>query len=211
MRVAKRSALAILGAALALLAACSGPASGPSGGPSATSARAPATSNPSDRPVRVGLAATLSGGTAAAGEAMQRGIQLAIDEANGAGGIKGRPLELVVRDDEGNPAKGAANVRELVEREGAVAVCADQQTAVALAQVDGAQQLSVPLMVAWASGARIVQTERQPSFAFRVAANDAVVDPLLASYVASRLGRKSPAVLVESSAWGESNAETLAG
>src|SRR5262245_49269560 len=173
MRVAKRSALAILGAALALLAACSGPASGPSGGPSATSARAPATSNPSDRPVRVGLAATLSGGAAAAGEAMQRGMQLAIDEANGAGGVKGRPLELVVRDDEGNPAKGAANVRELVEREGAVAVFADQQTAVALAQVDVAQQLGVPLMVAWASGARIGQSERQPSFAFRVAANDA--------------------------------------
>ena len=74
-------------------------------------------------PVKIGLAAAVSGGSAASGEAIKRGIQIAIDEVNAKGGVLGgRKLELVIRDDEGNPAKGVTIARELVEREKAVVV-----------------------------------------------------------------------------------------
>ena len=69
-------------------------------------------------PVKVGLTAAVSGGSAASGEAIKRGLVIAIDEINGKGGVLGgRKLELVVRDDEGNPTKGVTIARELVERE----------------------------------------------------------------------------------------------
>ncbi len=58
-------------------------------------------------PVKVGLAAAVSGGSAASGEAIRRGLVIAIDEVNAKGGVLGgRKLELVVRDAEGNPQQG---------------------------------------------------------------------------------------------------------
>ena len=56
----------------------------------------------SKEPVKIGLSAAVSGGSAASGEAIKRGLQIATDEINAKGGVLGgRKLELVVRDDEG--------------------------------------------------------------------------------------------------------------
>jgi len=82
-------------------------------------------------PVKIGLSAAVSGGSAASGEAIKRGLQIAIDEINAKGGVLGgRKLELVVRDDEGNPQKGVTIARELVEREHVVAVLGSLHTTV---------------------------------------------------------------------------------
>ena len=57
--------------------------------------------------IKVGLVAALSGPSAQSGEAITRGLQLAIDEINAKGGLLGgRMLELVQRDDEFEPAQG---------------------------------------------------------------------------------------------------------
>ena len=57
--------------------------------------------------IKVGLVAALSGPSAQSGEAITRGLQLAIDEINAKGGLLGgRMLELVQRDDEFKPAQG---------------------------------------------------------------------------------------------------------
>jgi branched-chain amino acid transport system substrate-binding protein len=66
---------------------------------------------------------------------MRAGYQLAFDEINADGGIKGREVKLVVKDDSYDPAKGVAAVRELVEREKAIAV-----TGLGTATVQGARE-----------------------------------------------------------------------
>ena len=97
----------------------------------------------SKEPIKIGLAAAVSGGSAASGEAIKRGIQIAMDEINAKGGLLGgRKLELVIRDDEGNPAKGVTIARELVEREKAVVIFGGLHTTVALAQVPVWQELN---------------------------------------------------------------------
>src|SRR5215831_5185074 len=64
-------------------------------------------------PIKIGLVTALSGQSARAGEALTRGLQVAIDEINAKGGVlKGRKLELVRRDDESVPAKGVIAARE---------------------------------------------------------------------------------------------------
>src|SRR5256885_5108515 len=69
-------------------------------------------------PVKIGLVTALSGQSARAGEAITRGLQVAIDELNAKGGVlKGRKFELVRRDDEATPAKGVTAARELVFKE----------------------------------------------------------------------------------------------
>lgn len=64
-------------------------------------------------PIRIGVITSLVGGYAAFGENHVRGAQFAVDEINAAGGINGRKLEIVVRDDGLKPDIGIAAAREL--------------------------------------------------------------------------------------------------
>jgi branched-chain amino acid transport system substrate-binding protein len=166
-------------------------------------AGAPAAQQP---PIKVGLAAAVSGGSAASGEAIKRGLQIAIDEVNAKGGLLGgRKLELVVRDDEGNPQKGVTIARELVEREKVAAVFGGLHTTVALAQVPVWHELATPYVGTWAAGTNITRNGRKPNFVFRVSANDDEVDKFLVRYAAEQLKRGKPGLLLENTAWGQSN------
>src|SRR6195256_3784701 len=70
-----------------------------------------------DDTIKLGLVAAMSGQSAKSGEAIVRGLSLAIDEINAKGGLLGKKVELLARDDESNPAKGVIAARELVQRE----------------------------------------------------------------------------------------------
>src|ERR1700748_358556 len=70
-----------------------------------------------DDTIKFGLVAAMSGQSAKSGEAIVRGLSLAIDEINAKGGLLGKKVELLVRDDESNPAKGVLAARDLVQRE----------------------------------------------------------------------------------------------
>lgn len=65
-------------------------------------------------PIRLGFISSLSGPPAPAGQSMQLGAEIAVDQINQAGGINGRKLELVVRDDKGRPTDGTVVARELI-------------------------------------------------------------------------------------------------
>lgn len=157
-------------------------------------------------PVKLGLAAAVSGGSAASGEAIRRGLVIAMDEINARGGVLGgRKLELVVRDDEGNPTKGVTIARELVEREKVAAVFGGLHTTVALAQVPVWHELQTPYVGTWAAGTNITRNGRKPNFVFRVSANDDEVDRFLVRYAVEQLKRSKPGLLLENTAWGQSN------
>lgn len=64
-----------------------------------------------DAPIIIGQSAPVSGINQALGTGMKDGIQLALDEQNAAGGIRGRQLQLVFRDD-GDPIQAQANAME---------------------------------------------------------------------------------------------------
>jgi branched-chain amino acid transport system substrate-binding protein len=61
--------------------------------------------------VKVGLIGPFTGPSSDFGIPLRQGIELAVAEINNAGGYLGRPLELVVRDDKGNPDAGLARPR----------------------------------------------------------------------------------------------------
>jgi branched-chain amino acid transport system substrate-binding protein len=160
----------------------------------------------SKEPVKIGLSAAVSGGSAASGEAIKRGLQIAIDEINAKGGVLGgRKLELVVRDDEGNPQKGVTIARELVEREKVVAVFGGLHTTVALAQVPVWHELRTPYMGAWAAGTNITRNGQAPNYVFRVSANDDYVDRFLSRYAMETMKKSKPGLLLENTPWGQSN------
>jgi branched-chain amino acid transport system substrate-binding protein len=65
-------------------------------------------------PVRIGFSAQLTGPGAELGVQERNGVQLAVRDINAAGGICGRPVELLVRDDRGTPDGAQAADRDLI-------------------------------------------------------------------------------------------------
>ncbi|MEP6942488.1 MAG: ABC transporter substrate-binding protein [Betaproteobacteria bacterium] len=73
----------------------------------------------------------------------RKGMELAIDEINRGGGVIGRPLELVVRDDTGAPGDAVRVAEELVSREKVALIMGTFSSAVGLAVADFARQRKV--------------------------------------------------------------------
>jgi branched-chain amino acid transport system substrate-binding protein len=161
-------------------------------------------------PITVALVAAMSGGSALSGEAIKRGLTVAIDEINARGGLLGgRKVELVIRDEEGNPSKGVTAARDVIEREKAVAVFGGLHSPVGLAMLPVFHELRVPYVGTWAAATAITRNGRSPNFMFRVSANDDIVDHFLAKHVVEKLGKRKPGVILENTPWGASNQEGL--
>jgi branched-chain amino acid transport system substrate-binding protein len=155
-------------------------------------------------PIKVGLVAALSGQSAKSGEALTRGLTMAINEVNAHGGVLGRPLELVRRDDESNPSKGMLAARELIQREKVTVLFGGLDTPVSLAIVPLANQLKVPFMGIWAAGTKITENGAADNYVFRVSAVDELVDEALVKYGVDQ-GMKKPGMILINNPWGESN------
>src|SRR5579862_6568238 len=77
---------------------------------------------PPDEVIKVGHYASLTGKEATFGQSTDRGIQLAIEEINKAGGLNGKKLELKTYDDRGNSTEAGTTVLRLITDDHVVAV-----------------------------------------------------------------------------------------
>ncbi|MGV9878817.1 ABC transporter substrate-binding protein [Streptomyces sp. NPDC003006] len=97
-------------------------------------------------PVRIGALVPLTRpGWVEAGRHLLAGLELAVREVNDAGGIVGRPLELVVRDTAADPQKAAAAVDELA-RLGVAALVGEYHSVVARTAATRADALGLPYL-----------------------------------------------------------------
>src|SRR5215510_15576383 len=132
--------------------------------------------------IKIGLVTALSGQSARAGEAITRGLQVAIDELNAKGGVLGQKLELVRRDDEATPAKGVIAARELVFKEKVAVLFGGLDTPVSIAIVPIMNEAKVPMMGPWAAGTPITKNGSKDNYVFRVSAVDEIVDKAMVQY-----------------------------
>src|ERR1700716_2042453 len=119
---------------LALLVCCAGPSR--STGADAT------------EPIRIGAFLPFSGGVELYGQQAKLGLDLAAKDINAAGGILGRPVEVIYADDKTRPASAASAIHTLIESGGVVAVVGPitSQNLNAIAPV--AESLKTPLLYA---------------------------------------------------------------
>ena len=161
-------------------------------------------------PIRIGHVAALSGGSAQSGEAITRGLSVAIDEINARGGLlKGRKLELVQRDDESNPPKGLLAARELIFKEKVAAFFGGLDSPVSVAIVPLANKEKVPFIGVWAAATPITRNGAKPNYVFRVSAVDALVDVKLLKYARQKFGATKAGLMLINNPWGESNEKGL--
>jgi branched-chain amino acid transport system substrate-binding protein len=153
-------------------------------------------------PIKIGLSAAFSGPNAQAGQTIQLGADLAIDEINAAGGVLGRPFALVTRDNEHKLDRGVSQARELVEREGCAAILGSQGSFIGVAVIDTMNELQVPWFGTSVGGVGIIENGRKPNYMFRVATNDRDVAKFLVGYGVDKGGSKKIGILVEDTGWG---------
>ena len=159
--------------------------------------------------IKIGLVAALTGQSAQSGEAITRGLTIAIDEINAKGGVLGKKLVLVRRDDESSPPKGLAAARELISNEKVVALFGGIDSPVSLAIVPVANKEKVPFMGVWAAATNITKNGANPNYVFRVSAQDDLVDVKLIKYAMTTYGVKKPGLVLINNPWGESNEKGL--
>jgi branched-chain amino acid transport system substrate-binding protein len=160
-------------------------------------------------PIKIGLVTALSGQSARAGEAITRGLAIAIDELNAKGGVLGRKFELVRRDDEATPAKGVIAARELIFKEKVAVLFGGLDTPVSMAIVPIVNAEKVPFMGPWAAGTAITRNGATPNYVFRVSAVDELVDKAMLQYAQKTFNTKSPGMILVNNPWGESNEKGL--
>src|SRR5215471_4336193 len=161
-------------------------------------------------PVKIGHVAALSGASAQSGEAITRGLALAIDEINDKGGVLGgRKLELIQRDDESNPPKGLIAARELIFQEKVAAIFGGIDTPVSLAIVPLVNKEKKLLIGVWAAGTAITRNGANPNYVFRVSAVDDDVDIKLLKYANEKFKAKKAGLMLINNPWGQSNEKGL--
>jgi branched-chain amino acid transport system substrate-binding protein len=157
-------------------------------------------------PVRIGVSGPFSGPSAPMGLSMREGIRIAAAEINAGGGLLGRRVELVERDDEASNELGAQIVREFVNRERVVAGLGIVNTGVALASQRHYQTARIPVITSVATGTLITRQFQPPEFpenyVFRVSANDTLQAEVIVDEAVSRRGFRRLAILHDATNYG---------
>lgn len=162
-------------------------------------------------PIRIGVTCPFTGGSSPMGESMRNGIRMATEEINWKGGILGRPIELVERDDEANPDKGRAFAEELTGKIKVTATIGSCNTGVVLKTIDLYQKARIPLLVPVATGVAITTTfaKEAEHYIFRNSANDDIQAQLVAREAVERRRFTKVAVLHDTTAYGAQGKDFL--
>lgn len=105
--------------------------------------------------LRIGLLAGLSGSVADLGEAARAGAQLAVEQCNAEGGVHGRQLELLPRDDAQDPEQARAALAAF-ERDGVVAIIGPTTSAMAEAVLPASARANLVLVSPTVSASRLL-------------------------------------------------------
>ena len=156
--------------------------------------------------IRIGVDGPFTGGSAPMGIEMRRGIELAASEINHAGGILGRPVVLIERDDRANNDRGGEIAREFTEEHLIDAAVGYVNTGVALAAVPYYEQARIPVVLSVTTGSQLTRLFAPPEYAenyiFRVSCSTALEVQKIVEIVEAR-GYQKAAIFADTTAYGQ--------
>ena len=151
----------------------------------------------------IALDADLAGSSAISGLAIRRGIEMAIHEINSQGGVLGRKLQLLARDNSMVSARGLDNLQRFVKIPNLVAVFGGISSPVVLSELEFIHKEKILFLDPWAAATHIIENNYKPSYVFRVSVRDEYAAKFLlhkASGISSKV-----ALLLVNNEWGRSN------
>ena len=161
--------------------------------------------------IKVGLSGPFTGGSSSMGVSMRDGVKLAVEEINKAGGVLGRQIQLIERDDEAKNEVGVQIAQEMINKEQVVATLGFINTGVAQAAQRFYQEAEIPVLNNVATGSILTRQwpDAKANYVFRTAANDTIQSAMIAEEAVKRQGFKKPAILADSTNYGQLSREDL--
>lgn len=150
--------------------------------------------NPETQGIRVGFYGALTGPTATFALSGKNGARLAVDDANRAGGVLGKRVDLLVEDDRGEASEAASAVSKLIARDHVVALIGEFASSRSLAAAPIAQAEKVPMI---SPSSTNVDVTKKGDYIFRACFIDSYQGKVLAAFARETLKAATAAVLVD--------------
>jgi branched-chain amino acid transport system substrate-binding protein len=151
-------------------------------------------------PIRFGWLAALTGPSSAPAIGFDRGVQFAIAEINAGGGVKGRKIEIVTRDTQGDPTKAVNATQDMVSRQKVHAIWGPTNSGEALATTAIMARGKTPNIHPCVVNS-LIDTEKYPN-AFRIAPSNVQWDTAVRRYCLEILKVRDVAVLGDTTGYG---------
>ncbi len=159
--------------------------------------------------IKIGVSGPYTGGSSSMGVSMRDGVRLAVKEINAAGGVSGKKIEIIERDDEAKNERGVQIAQELINKEKVVATVGFINTGVALASQRFYQEAKIPVMNNVATGTIVTKQFTGDNYIFRNAARDEIQAPMIVKEAVEKRGFKKVAILADSTNYGQLGREDL--
>src|SRR5206468_6050811 len=140
----------------------------------------------------IGEYGSLTGSTATFGISTKNGIDLANEQINKAGGVLGKPIRVIVEDDQTNPIEAQTVVTKLINKDHVIAVLGEVASSRSLAAAPVAQQAGIPMISPSSTNPKVTQVG---DFIFRVCFIDPFQGLVMAKFATNTLKVKNVAIL----------------
>ena len=151
--------------------------------------------------IKIGFNVPLTGFAAADGKSALNGAQLAVEQINGAGGINGDMLELVIYDDQASPKEAVPIAQKLIEKDGVIAAVSGSYSGSTRAAAGIFQESKVPYIAAYAIHPDIT---RAGNYVFRTSFVGEVQGRAGAKLVGDIMGFKTAVIVTIKNDFGQS-------
>ena len=157
--------------------------------------------------VKVGIVLPLTGAEAKFGEIEKRSFEMAVDEINKQGGIKGENIELIVEDDTGRPEVGRSVAEKLINKDKVVMLGGGYSSSCTYAVAGVAQQNRIPFLVNTGSADKI--TTSGWDYVFRLNPPVSEYAGAIESLLVEVIKPQTVVILHENSLFGTSGAKSF--
>ncbi|HEX8705286.1 MAG TPA: ABC transporter substrate-binding protein [Myxococcaceae bacterium] len=172
------------------------PPPAPTTGTAPAEVKAPApTPTPTEaNTILLGEVGSLTGSEATFGISARNGIELALDEANEAGGVKGKKLAVRVYDSQGKPEEAAQAVTRLIAQDKVAVILGEAASSVSMAMAEKAQAAGVPMITPTSTAPEVTQ---KGDYIFRVCFIDPFQGKVMAKFAREHLKLDQVAILTD--------------
>lgn len=161
----------------------------------------------SKTPIKFGVIGPYTGPNAKPGASMKQGVNLAVEEINKAGGVKGKMLEPIFEDDASVPAQSVSATEKLVTKDEAAFLIGTFNSATTLADMKVIAKEKTPMMVPIAVAVEI--TESGNKWVFRNSATNPIQAVQLMDYIYKNTQQRKFAVIHENTDYGKGLADSV--
>lgn len=162
-----------------------------------------------EEPIKIGMTGALSGPGSDLGLDALRGMEMAVNDINGGGGIEGRPLKIISRDDQYDPSRAVTFAKDLVFKEKVVAFFPSTATTPNLASEQVTLPNNVPHLIAGTTSDIVCPVGEFHPYAFRLSILNSWQGIALAEFAVNKVGAQKIALLYDNTEYGKDGRKML--